>query len=128
MKKKLVILSSLGLSVLPFLALAQNSGGCSVPPASTPGTIQHLICIIGNILQTIVPVFIALAIVYFIWGIISYVMGQDEEAKKTGKNRMIWGIIGLVAIVSMWGLVSLLTTTFGLNNNVNVQIPAIDLY
>jgi len=55
-------------------------------------------------------------------------MGQDEEAKKTGKNRMIWGIIGLVAIVAMWGLVSLLTTTFGLNNNVNVAVPTIDLH
>ena len=125
MKKKLIVLSSLGLVFAPFLAFAQTFGGCG--NNSTPGTLQYVICVIGNILGAIVPVLIALGIVYFVWGVVQYVMSADEEKKKTGKTHMIYGIIGLVVIVAMWGLVSLVTTTFNVNNNVNVQVPVIPL-
>lgn len=129
MKKNLLALSSLGLLFAPVLAFGQaaagNFGGCS---SVQLGTLQYVLCIVGNILGAVVPILIALGIVYFVWGVITYVIASDEEAKKTGKNRMIYGIIGLVAIVAMWGLVALLTTTFALNNNANVQIPTIDLH
>ena len=130
MKKKLAILASVGLTMAPLFALAQSASGtyAGCGTAQTPGTIQYVICIIGNILGAVVPVLIALGIVYFVWGVVQYVIADSEEAKKKGKDHMIYGIIGLVAIVAMWGLVSLLTTTFGLNNNVNVQVPSINLH
>jgi hypothetical protein len=119
MKKKLIVLSSV-LGLTPFLALAQNSG-CNAPQALQPGNIQFIICRIGDILNTIIPILVILGVVYFIWGVISYVIGNDEEAKKKGRNRMIYGIIGLVVIVAMWGLVSIVNRTFGLG--VGTQAP-----
>ena len=120
--KKLFVLSglSLGLASVPFFASA--AGGCTSGNIQT-GTIQALVCKIGDLLNLIIPIMIVLGIVFFVWGVISYVIGGDEEAKKKGRSRMIWGIIGLVVIVGMWGLVSLVTTTFNLNNNVNVETP-----
>ena len=134
MKKKLVLLSSLasGLVFVPFLALAQNggtgtTGGSNICSSGGLNPVQGILCTIGGILNTIVPILIALAVVVFVWGVVMYVVASDEEAKKKGKDRMIWGIIGLVVIVAMWGLVSVLTTTFGLNGSVNVQVPTIPL-
>jgi len=125
MKKKLIVLSSLGLAIAPFLAFAQvGTGGCA---NQLPGTLQSIICTVGNILNTLIPIMMVLAIVYFIWGVIQYVISSDEEAKKSGKDRMIWGIIGLVAIVAVWGLVAVLTNTFGLTGNANVNVPTLNI-
>lgn len=124
MKKNLIGLSGFGLSFLPLLAFAQNASGCA---NATVGTIQAIICKIGNILDTIIPVLIVLGIVYFVWGIIQYVIGSDEEAKKKGRDRMIYGIIGLVVIVAMWGLVGIVTKTFGLNGSTQVNVPSLPI-
>jgi mannose/fructose/N-acetylgalactosamine-specific phosphotransferase system component IID len=122
MKKKLIVLSTVGL-LAPVLAFAQTiTTTCG---SSQNTTIQRLICVIQGILNMIIPALITLAIVFFIWGVVSYVIAKDEEAKKRGKDIMIYGIIGLVVIVAVWGLVSVLTTTFGLNGTVAPSLPTV---
>ncbi|MFA6523916.1 MAG: pilin [Candidatus Paceibacterota bacterium] len=120
MKNKLAILSGFGLVFAPLLAFAQQSNGCV---NAIPGTIQKVICTIGNILDTVIPVLIVLGIVYFVWGVVQYVMASEEEAKKVGRERMIYGIIGLVVIVGMWGLVGIVTNTFNLSGTTTYTIP-----
>ncbi|MFA5095102.1 MAG: pilin [Candidatus Paceibacterota bacterium] len=122
MKKKLGVLSGAVLSFMPLMALAQNATGCD---SVQLGTIQSIICKIGNILDTIIPVLVVLGVVYFVWGVVTYVISSDEEAKKTGRMRMIYGIIGLVVIVAMWGLVGIVTRTFDLTGSANVSIPTV---
>lgn len=75
---------------------------------------QALLTNIHKILNGVVPVIITLGVVYFVWGVVQYVIGGGEEAKKKGKDRIIYGIIGLVVIISLWGLVNILINTFGL--------------
>ena len=122
MKKKLGVLSGIVLGSMPLLALAQNSAGCA---SVQLGTIQSIICKIGNILDTIIPILVVLGVVYFVWGVVTYVISGDEEAKAAGRTRMIYGIIGLVVIVAMWGLVGIVTKTFNLNGSANVTIPTV---
>jgi len=119
MKKKLIVLSSFVLSSMPSLALAQTGGGCDSPNALRSGTVEFVICKIGDILDIIIPILIILGVVYFIWGVITYFIGSDEEAKKKGRDRIIYGIIGLVVIIAMWGLVGIITRTFGLGGEIN---------
>ncbi|MFA5936898.1 MAG: pilin [Candidatus Paceibacterota bacterium] len=120
MKKKLIVLSSLVLGV-PLFAFAQT-GGC---PPDVYG-IRAVICTIGGILNTLIPIIIVLGVVYFVWGIVQYVISSDEEAKKTGRMRMIYGIIGLVVIVGMWGLVRIVTDTFGIEDQSgNLHLPCV---
>ncbi len=124
MKKKLALLSGLGLGYAP-LALAQQTGVFNSCAGIGLGTIQGIICKLGDILNTIVPILIALGVVYFVWGVITYVISSDEEAKTAGRNRMIFGIIGLVVIVGMWGLVRVVTNTFGIGRNPeNIVFPS----
>ena len=121
MKKRLIVLSSVGALLAPFLVLAANNNCAYV----NGGTIEAVVCKLGTILNTIIPILVVLGVVYFIWGVISMVIANDEEAKTKGRNRMIYGIIGLVVIVGMWGLVGIVTKTFDLNGTAVVNIPCV---
>src|SRR3989344_4990524 len=104
------------LSVMSFTpAMVFAAGSCS----GLTG-LGKLICSFHQILNSIIPVLIALGVVYFVWGVIHYVIADGEEAKEKGKDTMLYGIIGFAVIVSLWGLVTLLTTTLNLDNAVPV--------
>ncbi len=107
---KIVSLLSLSL-ILPKIA-----GAATCFPYPNPGSIEYIICKINDLLNIIIPVLIVLGVVYFIWGVIQYVAAKDEEGKKAARGIMISGIIGLFVIVSIWGLVNLLSNTFGVNS------------
>ena len=54
----------------------------------------------------------------FTWGLFQLMVAMStgaEEDIKTGKNHMIWGIVGMVIMVSVYGIISLLDSTFALN-------------
>jgi len=69
------------------------------------------------ILNAVIPVLITLAVVGFIFGVIQfYINPENEEKRKKGKSFIIGGIIALFVIISMWGLVGILTSTFGVSN------------
>jgi hypothetical protein len=128
MKKKLTFLSGLVLGLAPIVALAQvATGGSSTACTVTGnnGTLFNLLCQIGQLLNTVIPVLIALGVVYFVWGVVTYVIASDEEAKKAGRDRIIFGIIGLTVIVAVWGLVGIVTRTFGVSNSGSVTLPTI---
>ncbi len=56
------------------------------------------------------------AIVIFIWGVVQFIGNADnEEKRKKGREFMIWAVISLFMIVSVWGIVHILTNTFGVS-------------
>jgi len=133
MKKKLVVLLGLFLGSAPVLALAQTGGAGLTTSGNTTtaceignkGTLFGLLCRAGQLMNAVIPVLIALGVLYFVWGVVQYVIASDEEAKAAGKDRVIYGIIGLVVIISLWGLVSVLRNTFALDNTTNIELPTV---
>src|SRR5262245_60246830 len=104
MKNKLSVLAGAVLSLSPVVAFAQlqtgtNPVGCGA--YGTVDTIPGIMCKIGEILTSMVPILVALGIVYFVYGVVTYVIADDEEAKSTGRGRIIAGIIGLAVIVAV---------------------------
>jgi hypothetical protein len=82
--------------------------------------IGDVICKVGSLLKSIIPVLMTIGVIYFVWGIVGYVIGDDEEAKKRGKNKIIYGIIGFAVIMGMWGLVNIVITTFGFDGGTQI--------
>lgn len=80
------------------------------------GYVNSVFAEITTLVNTLVPLLLALALLLFIWGVIQYfILGADEEAKReTGRVYMIYALLGLVAIVAVWGLVALALQIFGL--------------
>jgi len=93
---------------LPVIALAQT-----VDNLSDAGSL--IINIINNIL---VPVLFAVAFIVFLYGAFkTFILGANsEEVKEEGKNLMLWGLIGFFVMVSIWGLVNILTGTISFGN------------
>ncbi len=129
MKKKLVTLSGLVLGFAPVMAFAQLTTGANPTSCGTDGsvdTINGLLCKIGDLLTAVLPVLVALGVVYFVYGVIMYVIADDEEAKSAGRSRIIYGIIGLAVIIAVWGLVGILVKTFAPNQNrTNITYPTV---
>jgi zinc transporter ZupT len=72
---------------------------------------NYFSCIIVN---SIIPLLFAVAIAAFIWGIIQYFLNpENEENRKKGKSYMIWGLVSLFVMLSVWGLVAVIGNTFG---------------
>ena len=74
--------------------------------------------------------FIALALVYFLWGAAQFILhGGDEGKRSEGTKMMIYGIIGLFVMVSVWSLVGVLENTFfrGGGDNSNAVHLEIDM-
>ena len=117
-------MSGFVLGLAPFAALAQTGSAPTVCSGSV-STIGDLLCRISGLLNAVLPVLIALGVVYFVWGVLSYVIASDEEAKTAGRDRIIFGIIGLAVIIGLWGLVHLLTNTFGLSNVSGITLPTV---
>src|SRR3989338_982836 len=74
---------------------------------------QNLLYLINNVL---VPVLFALAFIVFLYGIAkAYIFSVgDEEGVKKGHKLLLWGLIGFVVMISLWGLVNVVANTFGL--------------
>jgi len=98
-----------GALLLPAIAFAQSP---------QTGYISSLISQIQGIVNQLVPLLVGVAIVVFIWGVITYTTaGESEDKQKKGRNYMIWGIIAIFVIVSIWGLVAILRQLTGTTVN-----------
>ncbi|MHB8860302.1 MAG: hypothetical protein ACYC48_01015 [Minisyncoccota bacterium] len=78
--------------------------------------------IINTINNVFVPVIFAIAFIVFLWGAFqTFIIGAgSEDVKEKGKNLMLWGLIGFFVMVSVWGLVNILTGTVSFGNNTGV--------
>lgn len=77
----------------------------------------------GGVIATAVQVLVALALALFIWGGVVFVFSAGDDTKrKEGQKRMIWGIVGLFVIVSVWGLVQLLQIFFGADGDLGTIV------
>jgi hypothetical protein len=72
--------------------------------------IQNLIQASGGIINTLIKLGVGAGLLVFLWGLAMYVFkSSDPGSEKEGKNRMIWGLIALFVMMSVWGIVSVIS-------------------
>ena len=105
------ILTNIAEATYGSIVTPGESGGGSVRATDAYSLIT---IIVEDILDPVIGVLIAVAVVLFLYGVIKYIVsGDDETKRKEAKNYIIYGIVGLFVMVSVWGLVGILTGTFG---------------
>jgi hypothetical protein len=85
--------------------------------------------IVGSVNCLISPTFIiivALSVVVFLWGVFKFIQAEGED-KQTGREFMLYGVIGIFVMISIWGLVNILQNTFTLNDNANITPKQVTL-
>ncbi|MEK7610733.1 MAG: hypothetical protein AAB468_03265 [Patescibacteria group bacterium] len=71
---------------------------------------------VDKIIEPLMVLIMALALVYFLLGVFKYVKAADEAKLKEAGKMIVTGLIGLFAMGSVWGLVNVLQKTFNLDN------------
>jgi O-antigen/teichoic acid export membrane protein len=100
MKRILTILTIF----LPLFAFAQGQ--------------TQLVRILSSIrdwLNIIIPILVILSLIYFIWGVIRFVIQGNEETKKEAKEQVIYGLIGIFVLLSVYGIINLIGKTLNVN-------------
>jgi hypothetical protein len=85
--------------------------------------LQWLVALIIDLINRVIPLIFAMAVVVILWGIAQSVSGSEEK-RAEGKAIIVWGVVGLFAMLSIWGLVNILVGTFDLDNS-RVVIPTV---
>lgn len=76
------------------------------------------------IIRQLIPIAFGLAVVFFFWGLAKFILkAGDKEGKEEGRNIMIWGVLALFVMASIWGIVNLLAFTLGVNSGGIQEIP-----
>ena len=72
--------------------------------------------IIGLFNTIVIPVIFALAFAAFIWGVTKYffIHGADDKERANGRQFILWGLLGLVLLFSIWGVLNILLSTLGI--------------
>lgn len=86
----------------------------TVPPA----VIVFVAKLVDNIINPIIAVIFGAALVYFLFGLVRFIVArEDEQALVAGKQHMVWGIIGMTIMVAVYSILWLMLLTFDLNTD-----------
>ncbi|OHA15375.1 MAG: hypothetical protein A3H57_01740 [Candidatus Taylorbacteria bacterium RIFCSPLOWO2_02_FULL_43_11] len=140
--KKILKASTVLALLSPVIALAQSVGGGIIPGGITPvgpavgledgvpaaGTdnISKVLSLVSYWLVIVATIVIAIGLITFLWGVVQYITaGADEEKRAAARNMMLYGIIGLFVMVSVWGLVYFLGSLLGITPGGGVDLPGV---
>jgi hypothetical protein len=85
---------------------------------------DYLDGVLGRLVDAIVDpairLIFALALAWFFWGVFKFIRGAgDETARKTGRDHMLWGIVGMAIMVSVKAIIELTLDNVGVTPDLN---------
>ena len=88
--------------------------------------------LLQQIVSPIIWFLLIVAVIYFLWGIAMYIWkGASPQARIDGQKHMLWGILGIGIMISVFGILSFVFNTVTNNgqaqgiNNQKVNPPSI---
>ncbi|MFZ2523063.1 MAG: hypothetical protein WAW92_01620 [Minisyncoccia bacterium] len=69
--------------------------------------VKTLVGDIGQIMNSVYYMLFTLAFVYFMWNMSQVVLKSgDPKAKEESRNKMVWGIVALFVMFSIYGIIA----------------------
>ncbi|MCK5095807.1 MAG: hypothetical protein KAR24_00435 [Candidatus Pacebacteria bacterium] len=66
-----------------------------------------------EILMKLVPIIVSIAVVVFLVGVTKFIRSADQpQEREQGRHLIVYGIVTLFVMLSMWGLVAFIVNTF----------------
>jgi uncharacterized membrane protein YidH (DUF202 family) len=66
------------------------------------------------VINPIIIFIFSLGVVLFLFGIVKYLLNpSDENIVKESKNHMLWGLLGMLIMVSVFGIMNLIIKSIG---------------
>jgi hypothetical protein len=74
--------------------------------------------IVDLIINPLILLIFSAGLVLFLWGLFKYMQGlEDSSARTTGRRHMLWGIIGMLIMISVKAILVLSLDAFGITPN-----------
>jgi ammonia channel protein AmtB len=119
--KKLVYSTAGIIGLLPVAAFAQYQ--------VQTGFVDSVINLISKLISFAFPALTAIAVIVFIVMLIRYIMATPDK-KEEGRKGIIYSLVALFIIVSLFGILKVLQNITGTagNNTIDAsQVPRVDL-
>lgn len=102
MKIKYVLCAFTVLLFLPVVTLAQRT------------TVWTTFSVAFDIVASLLTMGGTLAVVAFFYGLANFILISGDEKKRDGaKSIMIWGVVGMFVMVTIWGILGFMQATLG---------------
>lgn len=115
---------------LSFFSIA--FGGILSASAQTTGqingtTLLSLLALAQTIVTRLVPFAVGVAVIAFFWFLIKYIMqgGESAEAKSLSYKGMLYSILAIFVMVSIWGIIGVFGSMLGIGQGGSVPIPGV---
>ncbi len=109
---------------LPAISSAQ------LADSGDAGAFQNLL---QNILtftnQILIPFILGIGFLVFVWGMFQYFIagGANDEKKEKGRSLMVYATLGFVLIIVFWGIINLISSSTGLENESLRNTPTVQV-
>ena len=107
------------------IAYAQQSLTNSLPNTVEIGS--YIRSFNANIVTAVSTLFMALAMTAFFWGLAQYIWAiREGDATKIQKGNqfMLWSVIAIFVMVSIWGIVLFGQTVFQFTGKTDIKLPS----
>jgi Type IV secretion system pilin len=91
--------------LLPLVTFAQTS--------------ENLTTVFGKIFT------FALAFVWFLWNMFQFFFNSSEVKSTEVRDKIMYSVIGLFVMLSIWGLVSLFQNSIGIHTTEQLDYPSV---
>ena len=97
-----------------------NLAYAQTPPPGTAEAANFVSDLNSVIIFPLIGLLSAIALLVFIWGCVQYITNTDDSAgRQQGSRNIMYGIIGLVVMVSAFAILNLVANTFGLDDELS---------
>ncbi|MBU1178827.1 pilin [Patescibacteria group bacterium] len=111
--KKIYRLMPYALGLAPFIVFAAGEN------------VRSLVEGAQSVVNAIIPLFMAVAVAVFLWGIIKYITaGGNAEKEKEARGYIIYGLIGLFVLISFWGIITFIRSALGVGGEQSGAFPS----
>lgn len=118
----------IGLISIPSLAFAELNEASAVAGITSFSNIVNTFN--STIIKSLATLFLSLGILAFFYGIVEYIWGKrqgDSTKVKTGNEFMVWGLVALFVMFSVYGIIKLTQSLLFNNQDVTtIRIPEVN--
>lgn len=80
--------------------------------------VNFLITFNDVILFPLITLMMAVAFLFFLYGCFEYIIHADNEtARATGRQHILWGVVGMFVMLSAYGILQIAVGTFNLDQD-----------
>jgi len=106
--KKYTLYTLFASAVFPLISFAALDG------------VRGFLTSAKSLINLLLGVVFGLAVLFFFWGIAQFILNDsgNEKTRAEGKTKIVWGIIALFIMVSIYGILAMIGGLLGVETRV----------